>query len=94
MSKIKEIVAIADGMRQLADDLVALLGAPQVTPPQEPATFEPTMTLEELRAFVSARSSVENRPKIKAILDKFGVNKLTELDASQYAALKNEVALL
>ena len=46
------------------------------------------------RAFVAARSTPENRPKIKAILTKYGVKKLTELQESQYEAVKNEVAAL
>lgn len=33
-------------------------------------------------------------PKIKAILTKYGVKKLTELQESQYEAVKNEVAAL
>ena len=52
------------------------------------------LTIVELRAFVAARSTPENRPKIKAILTKYGVKKLTELQESQYEAVKNEVAAL
>jgi hypothetical protein len=33
----------------------------------------------------------ENRPKIKALLTKHGVNKLTELPEDQYETLKREV---
>ena len=52
------------------------------------------LTIVELRAFVAARSTPENRSKIKAILTKYGVKKLTELQESQYEAVKNEVAAL
>ena len=52
------------------------------------------MTIVELRAFVAARSTPENRPKIKAILTKYGVKKLTELQENQYEAVRNEVAAL
>ena len=55
---------------------------------------EPKLTIVELRAFVAARSTPENRPKIKAILTKYGVKKLTELQESQYEAVKSEVAAL
>ena len=54
----------------------------------------PKLTIVELRAFVAARSTPENRSKIKAILTKYGVKKLTELQESQYEAVKNEVAAL
>ena len=45
----------------------------------------PKLTIIDLRAFVAARSTPENRPKIKAILTKYGVKKLTELQESQYS---------
>lgn len=70
------------------------------TPYDGPTLFDekpadtPKLTIVELRAFVAARSTPENRPKIKAILTKYGVKKLTELQESQYEAVKNEVAAL
>lgn len=54
----------------------------------------PKLTIVELRAFVAARSTPENRPKIKEILTRYGVKKLTELSENQYEAVKNEVAAL
>ncbi len=52
------------------------------------------LSIVELRAFVAERSTPENRPKIKAILERHGVRKLTELQESQYAAVMSEVAAL
>ena len=83
--------------------------APDTNPPQdgfvpydEPTPFDdkptaperPKLTIVELRAFVAERSTPENRAKIKAILGKYGVRKLTELKETQYEAVKNEVAAL
>ena len=63
--------------------------------PAAPAAPEkPKLTIVELRAFVAERSTPENRAKIKAILGKYGVRKLTELKEAQYEAVKNEVAAL
>ena len=56
------------------------------------APEKPKLTIVELRAFVAERSTPENRTKIKAILTKYGVKKLTELKETQYEAVKNEVA--
>ena len=70
------------------------------TPYDGPTLFDekpedaPKLTIVELRAFVAARSTPENRPKIKELLTKYGVKKLTELQESQYEAVKNEVAAL
>ena len=71
-------------------------------PYDEPTPFDdkpaapekPKLTIVELRAFVAERSTPENRAKIKAILGKYGVRKLTELKETQYEAVKNEVAAL
>ena len=71
-------------------------------PYDEPTPFDdkpavpekPKLTIVELRAFVAERSTPENRAKIKAILGKYGVRKLTELKETQYEAIKNEVAAL
>ena len=55
---------------------------------------QPKLTMVELRAFVAERSTPENRASIKAILNNYGVKKLTELDESQYRAVMDEVAKL
>ena len=64
------------------------------TPFDEKSADTPKLTIVELRAFVAARSTPENRPKIKEILTRHGVKKLTELAQNQYEAVKNEVAAL
>lgn len=63
-------------------------------PAAPPAPEKPKLTIVELRTFVAERSTPENRTKIKAILTKYGVKKLTELKETQYEAVKNEVAAL
>ena len=106
MSKTKLALDVVQNLRSLADSLEALANAAVNGVPEqadvkpESATATPTaptekpVTLVELRAFVSERSTPENRPKIKALLTRHGVNKLTELPEDQYAALKREVAAL
>ena len=64
------------------------------TPFDEKPADTPKLTIVELRAFVAARSTPENRPKIKEILTRYGVKKLTELSENQYEVVKNEVAAL
>ena len=74
---------------------MASAAAPAATcSPATASSPEPKLTIVDLRAFVAARSTPENRPKIKAILTKYGVKKLTELPENQYEAVKNEVAAL
>ena len=109
MSKTKLALDVVQDLRSLADSIEALANAavngatdnteqfaPHDAPsaPSASAPDEKPITLVELRAFVSERSTPGNRPKIKALLTKHGVNKLTELPEDQYAALKREVAAL
>ena len=69
-------------------------GASSVLQPNVVAPQTPPLDLVTLRAFVAERSTPENRSKIKAILTRYGVRKLTELNESQYEAVRNEVAAL
>lgn len=60
----------------------------------KPQNAEPQIDIVAVRAFVAERSTPANRPKIKAILAKFGVAKLTELKPEQYKPLMEEVAAI
>ena len=51
-------------------------------------------TITEVRAFVAERTKPENRAQIKAILNGFGVSKLTELPEDKYGQLMDEVSKL
>lgn len=101
---VQDLRSLADSIEVLANAIVD--GAPEQSdaPKQSVADNAPLETqttatekplsLVELRAYVAERSTPENRPKIKALLTKHGVNKLTELPEDQYEALKREVAAL
>ena len=49
--------------------------------PEEP---EEELTLDMLRKAFVEKNSPENRPKLKAILTKLGVSKITQLEQDQY----------
>ena len=99
--------AMAASMQAIVDDCARQLARRKAAGESEeavmneaigPATTSkpsaPPTTIVELRAFVAERSTPENRPKIKAILERHGVRKLTELPESRYAAVMDEVAAL
>lgn len=101
---VQDLRSLADSIEVLANAIVD--GAPEQsdapkqsvatnTSPETQTTATPKpLSLVELRAYVAERSTPENRPKIKALLTKHGVNKLTELPEDQYETLKREVAAL
>ena len=119
MSKMKLVLDVVQGLRNLADSLETLAdaalhdepsttgqppaksdtniasGQPPITPNvNAPESEPPKLTMVELRAFVAEKSTPENRPRIKAILEKLGAKKLTELAEDQYPALMREMEAL
>lgn len=107
MSKMKLALDVVQDLRSLADSIETLANAAAsdvpdapvaptktTTTPQQTTSIEKPLTLVELRAFVAERSTPENRARIKALLGKYGVAKLTELPEEHYQALKDEVAAL
>jgi len=62
-----------------------------VPPEAEPGK---KLTIAEVRAYVAERTKPENRAQIRAILNGFGVAKLTELPEDKYEAMMAEVAKL
>lgn len=52
---------------------------------------EITVTLEQVRALVTAKSQAGKMPEIKALLTAFGANKVTELPADKYPSFYSEV---
>ncbi|MDW7668050.1 MAG: hypothetical protein SCJ93_04440 [Bacillota bacterium] len=48
-------------------------------------------TLEEVRAKFTELNSVKNRPKLKAILEKYGVGKVTELEEKVFVSVMEDL---
>ena len=103
----KAAQAMSSSMQAIVDDCARQLAQRKAAGASEEAVMNeaigqaatgqpsaPGTTIVELRAFVAERSTPENRPKIKAILERHGVRKLTELQQSQYAVVMSEVAAL
>lgn len=79
----------------LADDLAKL--AEQNTPAKEEAKpaatdtpAEPAVTLEEVRTVLSELSKAGKRDEVKALLEKHGVKKLSDVKPEEYGTLKKE----
>ena len=59
------------------------------TPPEVKEEKQPT--LEEVRAAMAEKNREGHREKVKAIIHKYGANKLTALDPKHYAQVLKEV---
>lgn len=84
MSKARLLLDVSRDMRTLADSLQALAyeGEPYSRETTAlPATSHPTIS--DVRAVLGKKVTAE----VKALLAKFGVNKLSELDVGRYNQL-------
>ena len=64
---------------------------PSPAPELTEETEEVSHTIEEVRSALSKLGKAKGKEAAKAILTKFGVSKVTELKAEQYAAVLKEV---
>lgn len=64
------------------------------TKPESPKTEEKQFTLEEVRAKLAALNKAGKRAEVKAILESFGAQKLSEIPADKFAAVMEKAGEL
>lgn len=52
------------------------------------------VNIEKVRAILAAKSQGGKQPEVKALIVKYGANKLTDIDPSHYEALLKEAEVL
>jgi hypothetical protein len=55
---------------------------------------EPALTLEDVRAILAEKSRAGHTAEIRSLLQKYGADRLSQLDHSNYKALLSEVEVL
>ena len=80
--------AINDAANWLADTFSA------AEPAEETPVTEPVLTLEEVRAVLAEKSRKGHTAEIRSLLQKYGADRLSQLDPSSYKALLAEVEVL
>lgn len=69
--------------------------APTPAPEHQPdAESAPSVTINDLRDLFATKSREGKKDELKAVLDKFGVAKLPQLDPALYADVKAAVVVL
>lgn len=97
MSKVKLLLDVVSDLRALADSVQAVADAigsnepKEVTKPEQPRpekqSEEKQLTLEEVRAVLAEKSHDGFTAEVRALLEKYGASKLSQIDPSKYAAL-------
>ena len=102
MSKLKEMEIIitelrrtADNINNAADSLSELFSSPTAEGSQvadnKPAADEPELTLETVRAVLSSKSADGFAKDIRALILKYGADRLSEVDHTRYKELLADV---
>ena len=81
-NKLSEILSTVSEIITTINDIVGTIESAFSSSPEKPKEIKKSVTLEEARAGKTA--------EVKGLLTKFGVNKLSELDASKYDELLKE----
>lgn len=92
MSRIKLLKDIVDDMHALADSLGTLASAlesDKSMAPEKPA--KPELSLSDVRAVLAKKSQEGFATEIKALIEKYGAEKLSAVEPMHYEALLKEV---
>ncbi|MDS1028910.1 DNA ligase [Bacillota bacterium LX-D] len=96
MSKMNEMAASIEELRNAAaaiNDVANWLAEAFSTnePAEEAPAPDPVLTLEEVRAVLAEKSRKGHTAEIRSLLQKYGADKLSQLDPANYKALLAEV---
>lgn len=106
MSKIKLLLEVVTDLRSLADSLQAVADAMASNEPVDESRTETTaqvstqkpeekaVALEQVRAVLAEKSHDGFTAEVRALLEKYGASKLSQIDPSKYAALLAEAEAL
>ena len=104
MERNKLILDIAVNLRSLADSLQAMVSEMESNEPVDvsqteasvkaPTPEEKPVTLEQVRAVLAEKSHDGFTAEVRALLEKYGASKLSQIDPSKYADLLAEAEIL
>lgn len=89
---IRDLRSAAATIKDVADTLDDMFSSKATEAPATPA--EPKLTLEEVRAILAEKSRMGFTPQIRALLQKYGAPKLSQIDPAHYKDLLQDVGVL
>ncbi len=100
MGKMSELSLLVKELNQCGETLIGIsqslysMFSSNDEPPETPAPEEKAITLEEVRAVLAEKSRDGHTSKIRELLQKYGADKLSEINSSDYPALLAEAEVL
>lgn len=95
-----EVLKIVNDLRGLAHDLEAFANLykgeseDSKIKPEEKKIKEKLISIEEVRAVLTSKSQGGKQEEVKALIEKYGAHKLTDLDTSCYKDLLKDAGEL
>ena len=89
---IEELRSAAVAINDVANRMVRVFGNEAFA--EEAPKVKPTMKLEEVRAVLAEKSRNGYTAQIHSLLQKYGAEKLSQLDPTKYAALLADAEVL
>lgn len=89
--QIVEIRKCGEMLIGISEELTNLFSSSEEPKKEIPKDTPKPLSLEDVRAVMADKSRKGFTAEVKALLTKRGVNKLSEVDAKEYAALLEEV---
>ena len=100
MSKMSEMEATIRELRDIASSInstanwLAEFFSSNGDIPEEAPVPEQALTLEDVRAVLAEKSRSGHTAEIRALLQKYGANRLSEVEPSDYTALLADAEVL
>lgn len=106
MSRMKLLLQVTEDVQSLADSLRELVEAMWSSEPEQVDTPKPQTkenqveqevkqpTLEEVRGLLARKSQEGKSAEVKALIEKFGASRLSDIQLESYAALMAEAEVL
>ncbi|WP_410496828.1 hypothetical protein QTL86_06485 [Cellulosilyticum sp. ST5] len=85
MKQDELILQVAKDLYKLAEHIDSLFNV---------ASEKKAISIEEVRSVLAEKSQAGKGPEIRALIEKYGADKLTDLEPTCYEALLNEVKAL
>ena len=93
--ELAALIHLADSMHQLAEGLetmaIYLIGHEEQ---REEQAASPQVSLEDVRTVLAAKSAAGHTDAVRALIQEFGVEKLSAVKPEDYAALKAKAEVL
>lgn len=89
-SKLSEILSTASEILITFNQIITSIESTFSSTPEKPKAEVKCVTLEQVRSVLAEKSRAGKTADVKELLTRFGVNKLSELDASRYGELLKE----